>query len=56
MKLAVCVVFALLAAVATAQVARYDNYKVYRMFPNTETQLKALRQLEDTSADVSTIN
>ncbi|GLV20124.1 uncharacterized protein CBL_21338 [Carabus blaptoides fortunei] len=43
--------FALLAAVASAHVARYDNYKVYRMFPNTESQLKSLRQLEDTTVD-----
>ncbi|GLV45499.1 uncharacterized protein CBL_21413, partial [Carabus blaptoides fortunei] len=49
MQLLVCV--ALLAAVASAHVARYDNYKVYRMFPNTESQLKALRQLEDTTVD-----
>ncbi|GLV33873.1 uncharacterized protein CBL_11243 [Carabus blaptoides fortunei] len=49
MQLLVCV--ALLAAVASAHVARYDNYKVYRMFPNTDSQLKALRQLEDTTVD-----
>ncbi|GLV20125.1 uncharacterized protein CBL_21339, partial [Carabus blaptoides fortunei] len=40
-----------ISAVVSAHVARYDNYKVYRMFPNTESQLKALRQLEDTTVD-----
>lgn len=35
-----------LAALALAEKATYDNYKVYRVFPKTEAQLEIIRQLE----------
>lgn len=51
--------FLLLAATAvlavSGQQARYDNYKVYRVIPNSEDQLKALQNLENIVTDVSSI-
>lgn len=41
-----------LAVAAYAEKARFDNYRVYRIQLDNEVQLKALRQLADTSDSV----
>lgn len=48
----VCVLLAILAG-ACAQVARYDNYKVFRMIPRTDEQLALLREFEESAIHVS---
>lgn len=42
-----------LVAVATAQKVQYDNYKVFRVTPNTEEQFQLISNLEDVSDGVS---
>lgn len=38
-----------LVALATAEVAKFNNYKVFRVVPQTEEQLQLIRSLEDVS-------
>lgn len=41
-------------ALVTAEKTSFENYKVFRIVPTTEEQLKALQQLESSFLGVST--
>jgi len=42
-----------IAGVATAEVATFNNYKVFRIIPNSVAQIETLRQLDTFSDGVS---
>ena len=42
-------IFVALVALATAEKVRYDNYKVFRVVPQTEEQVEVIRNLEEVS-------
>lgn len=43
-------------ALAFAEQARYDNYRVYNLYIGNEIQLEALKQIENNPDGVSNIN
>lgn len=47
-------IFVALVALATAEKVRYDNYKVFRVVPQTEEQVEVIRNLEEVSDAVCT--
>lgn len=44
--------FVALVALATAEQVKYDNYKVFRVTPQTPDQLEIVRNLEEISDSV----
>lgn len=47
------IVLCTILGLAIAQKARFNNYKVFRIIPNTEAQVEILRQLEEVPDGVS---
>lgn len=45
-------IFFVILALVTANQIRYDNYKVFKIFPNNEMQINLLYQLSEYSNEV----
>lgn len=52
MKLSLCLVFVGLIALALSKQVKYDNYKVFRITPQTEEERKVLLDLEENNPGV----
>lgn len=51
-----CILFVLLSMALAQQMPFYDMYKVYRVVPETESQLKVLRQLMEQHSTENQVN
>lgn len=50
------IVFCAVLCLAAAEQATFENYKVFRITPNTENQVEVLQQLQEISDGVSRLS